>query len=181
MATNNLEGLSDLQRRNLAAMRIKRAQIRNQFGNNIQIADTDEQVLQATGPMAIPASALMTDKQIVIRMANVLEHLDGSKELVSDKTDQRLAANLEDVLDALESTADIMEDQLKGPGRTAKKAAAEFVVPAGYRLVKIEDENQKPAPEPVAELPIVRGNDLGVAVPKESKLSDKEALDELLA
>ena len=166
--------LTDLQRRNLAAIRIKRAQMRNQFGNNIQIVDTDEEVLRATGPMAIPASAIMTDKQIVIKMDNIIEHLDGSQELVSEKNNQPLASNLEDVLSSLENTANIMEEQLRGASKPRAKKATDFVIPEGYKLVRIDEEE--------TAAPAVTGfNDIGIAVPKESKLSDKEALDELLA
>ena len=170
--------LTDLQRRNMAALRIKRAQIRNQFGNKIQIVDTDEQVLARTAPMAIPASAIMTDKQIVIRMDNVLELPDGSTSFVSDRKHQKLADNLEDVTDALEYTADLMEQQTK---RTRpRQTAPEFVVPAGYKLVKIEEEAPVVAEQRPVELP--RMNDIGIAVPRESsKMSDKEALDALLA
>lgn len=169
------EMLTDLQRRNMAALRIKRAQIRNQFGNKIQIMDTDNEVLARTAPMAIPASAIMTDKQIVIRMDNVLERPDGSISFVSDRKHQKLADNLEDVTDALEYTADLMEQQTKRSKQ--RTATPEFVVPAGYKLVKVEETDTA-----AYEAPVAGFNDIGIAVPKEAtKLSDKEALDALLA
>ena len=175
---NVTEPLTDLQRRNLAAIRIKRAQMKNQFGNRIQIVDTDEQVLSHTDPIAIPASAIMTDKQIVIRMDNIIEHPDGSRRLVADKHNQPLADNLEDVTDALEYTATLMEEQTKRSQRKVADKPAEFVVPAGYKLVKIEDDADV-AEEPAAVTSAF--NDIGIAIPKDSRISDKEALDELLA
>lgn len=177
----DMSNLSDLQRRNLAAIRIKRAQMRNQFGKHIQIVDTDDEVLARNEPIAIPASALMTDKQIVIRMDNILERPNGSLELISDKRNQPLADNLEDVLTALEYTADMMEAQTKRDTKERLVAQQEFVVPEGYKLVKIEDDPKAEGVQELPEIPAISANDLGVQIPRESKLSDKEALDELLA
>ena len=178
MANINVSELTDLQRRNLAAIRIKRAQMKNQFGKHIQIVDTDEQVLSRNEPIAIPASALMTDKQLVIRMDNILERPNGALELIADKRNQPLADNLEDVLTALEYTADMMEAQTKRDAKGRVVSRTEFVVPEGYKLVKIEEES--PVAQSIPDIPVI-SNDLGVMVPKEVKLSDKEALDELLA
>lgn len=71
-----------------------------------------------------------------------------------------------------------MEDQIRGTAKRKVKAAEQFVVPEGYKLVPIEaEEVAEENPDGVAP----SFNDIGIAVPKESKLSDKEALDELLA
>lgn len=178
----NTERLTDLQRRNLAAIRIKRAQMRTMHGDNIQIVDTDDEVLRRRGPMAVPASALIADKQITIVMDNILEKLDGTTEVVSTKDQQRGRANTEDVIVALERTADIYEQQLAAKERkyTAKPVANKFEVPAGYKLVPIEEEANPvaaAAPGEVFEMP-----QLGVSVPREPvKRSDAEVLDELLA
>ena len=119
-------------------------------------------------------------------MDNILEHLDGSREVIADKSHQPMASNIEDVITALEFTANSMEEQMRGTAKRKVKAPEQFVVPEGYKLVPIEAEGVAGEEELTANTYNTYNtspsfNDIGIAVPKESKLSDKEALDELLA
>lgn len=173
--------LTDIQRRNLACMRIKNALVKQQYGNGIEISTPLDEVLSATGPCAIPMAAINTDKQLSIFMDGIREELDGTVVELYDKEAPEIAGNVESLTAALERTADFLEKAIaqRNSRPTSKKA---FKVPEGYKLVKIEDDEKVADPDPIDE--VVAANDIGNSVPRATdnspKASDPVDKDEVI-
>lgn len=136
--------LTDIQRRNLASIRIKNALIRRQYGDGITISNPLEDVLAQTGPCALPIGAINTNKQLSIYLDGLREELDGTVTELYDKESPDIADGVISLTEALEATADLLErstDQhIRNKNR--KASAAKYNVPKGYKLVKIEDDEE---------------------------------------
>lgn len=178
--------LSDIQRRNLAVVRIKQALLRRRYGDGIVIATSLDDVLAETGPCAIPLDAINTNKILSIYMDDIREDARGRKVKVRDKARANVADDVESLTEALERTADILEGKLDVDNFV--EDVEDFEVPAGYKLVKIEDEgDQNKVEDTVEETEQVETADLGRAIPAEAKqpastgkLSEAEAFSQLL-
>ena len=165
-------GLTDIQRRNLASMRIKNALVKRQYGNGIEIITPLDEVLSATGPCAIPTGAIATDKQLSIFLDGLREELDGTVVELYDKSAPVIADGVESITVALERTADYLENAIAQ--RNSKPAAQKaFKVPKGYKLVKIEDDEETVDPTPE----VVATNDIGVSVPRDTEAVKDKPVD----
>lgn len=155
--------LSDLQRRNLAALQLKQYEIKQQYGDRIQIINPIEEVLSSTRPLTIPLGALDPGKQVSIFMEELCEYPDGSVGLVHERGEMPMSSEISDITKALEAKVD--EYRMLDEMRTSRKRKkTEFTVPEGYKLVKIEDD--EPATVAEASQPIT--DSIGVAISKKS-------------
>lgn len=178
--------LTDIQRRNLACMRIKNALVKRQYGSGIEIITPLEEVLSATGPCTIPMAAINTDKQLSIFMDGIKEELDGTIVELYDKENPEIAGNVESLTAALERTADFLEKAIAQ--RNSKPASKKaFKVPKGYKLVKIEDDIEDTDAECMADEAdtAVAANDIGSPVlpsrdEKPTAIDKDEAIRSLL-
>lgn len=167
--------LTDIQRRNLACMRIKNALVQQQYGSGIEIITPIEDVLSATGPCTIPMSAINTDKQLSIFMDGIREELDGTVVELYDKEAPEIASGVESLTAALERTADFLEQSISR--RNSKPAAGKksFKIPKGYKLVKIEDDEEQP--EDIESDGEVATNNIGSSVPKAKEAKPEMTVD----
>lgn len=175
--------LTDLQRRNLAAWKLKQFEIKQQYGDKVQIVNTLDEILSMKHPLTVPVSAINTDKQLSIIMEELREDPDGTVSLVHERGDMPVANTVSDVTAALERQVELWEEIERA--RNVKKRKNDFVVPKGYKLVKIDEEEQVSESTKVAA-DILTGaaevkNSIGVSIPKEQPaMSRDEAAKALL-
>lgn len=169
--------LTDLQRRNLAAWRLKQFEIKQQYGDKVQIVNSLDDVLKMTHPLTIPTGAINTDRQLSIMMEELRETPDGVVTLVHERGEAPIASTVSDVTLELERQVDLWE-QIEAARTARKYKREEFVVPKGYKLVKIEDETPSPNVSKAADILVgeieVKDN-MGVPVPQPADKLSKEA------
>lgn len=134
----DMSKLTPLQRRNIAALEIKKEQLKHRFGTGITIITTMDELLRETGPMAIPVSQLETTKPVSIRCREIIEDIDGGKRN-NGKT--VLPDDVEDLQQVLDNTVASIRARNEERNR---RLVEEFEVPQGYKLVKIDEEDPTP-------------------------------------
>ena len=174
--------LSDMQRRNLAAWQLKQYELRQQYGDRIRIVNPIDEVLSSTRPITIPLSALDPGKQVSIMLEEMREDPDGSVTLVHERGEMPIASNISDITLALEAKVDEYRE-LEEMRSMRKRKKSEFQVPAGYKLVKIEEDAPVSAPEAEPTVSETVSKDtIGVAISSEAndELSETAAIKKLL-
>lgn len=180
--------LTDLQRRNAAAWMLKQYEIKQQFGDKVQIVDSLEDVLRMSHPLTVPVSAIDTDKQLSIIMEEMREYPDGTVSLIHERGSAPVASTVSDVTLELERQVAVWQ-QIEQARSKKRHKTSEFRIPEGYKLVKVDDnEPVSAATKVVAD--ILTGTDnmaeakdtIGVAIPndQETKMSRSEAAKALL-
>ena len=184
--------LTDLQRRNLAAWKIKQYELEQQHGDKIEIADSAEDVLRMRYPLAIPLSSLSTGKQVSIMMDELREEVNGDVKVVHTKDQFAENSAISDVTRELEEQVELYErlkqarlnrgrapKQLPKNGKVVVVDGVEYVIPEGYDVVKPEQTVSKAAVNILADEPAAPiSNALGT--PIQESCSRKEVLKSLL-
>lgn len=167
----DLDDLTRIQQQNLLGFRIRKLRTEQAHGDKVTLVDSESDVLARTQPMAIPMADLETNKQVVMKFDSEREYPDGRRELVYTSDEQPLPESTEDIIDALKRTLSQLEASTKiKRGKKRQKPAATFEVPAGYKLVPIEDK----APAAVSEAK------LGTAVARDEEPAGEDKIDQLL-
>lgn len=182
--------LTDLQRRNLAAWKIKQYELEQQHGDKIEISDTAEDVLRMRYPLAIPLSSLGTKKQVTIMLDDLREEVNGDVKVMRSKEQFAANSNISDVTKELEEQVELYEQlkqarQNKGRGRKEVPAngkvvvvdGVEYVIPEGYEVVKPSNTVGSKAADILSE-PVANPEALGT--PVQDKSSRKAVLKNLL-
>lgn len=171
--------LSDLQRRNLAAWQLKQYEIKQQYGDRIQISNPVEEILSMTRPLTIPIGSLDADKQVTIMMEELREDPDGTVSLIHERGEMPMAPTVSNITLALEAKVDEYKElELMRTQRKRKKAEG-FQVPPGYKLVKIDEYKEAGTPAGMSQDTL---NDLGISVSESVKpeIAPDEAIKRLL-
>ena len=120
----NENNLTDRQRRNLAAVRIRRELTKRKYGDMVQVVTTDEEAAANTGAAAMPIGSLGNHKPLTMRWN--MQHKGGAEERMEDSkvyddltealidTEKRLLGqkvdkNAEPVSDVITDAADMQE------------------------------------------------------------------------
>lgn len=146
--------LTPMQKRNLEALRLKKDMLAERYGNKITILTTDEDAISLDGPLAIPVSDLVRDgdKQLIMKCAVVVEdERTGERYLKYDADETPAADDTEDVMDAIKRTIEAFEERnRKAIDRSKlpkKREDVVMAIPKGYKLVKIDEEEDTIIPE----------------------------------
>lgn len=190
----NERRLTPMQKRNLGAFQLKKKLLEDQFGNKVTIINTEDDILALDGPLAIPIKDLdrTGDKRLIMKCAMIYEdERTGERYLKYDADENPVAEDTEDVLDAIRRTIEVLEDRerriIDKNALPRKKDKDDFAVPAGYKLVKIEEEDEAPAvavesvEEAIKEVaPAVEDMGTIVKPKKKAKGKSKSDIKELL-
>lgn len=186
----NERELTPMQKRNLEALRLKKQILADQYGSKVTIMTTDEEAIALDGPLAIPISELDRDgaKQLIMKCAVVVEdERTGDRYLKYDADETPVAGDTEDVMDAIKRTIEQFEERNRravDKSRLPKKREDVLMaIPRGYKLVKIDEEEDAVVPEdtPTAEeLPQAKEEtDMGKIIPAK-KASKKDSIKAML-
>lgn len=184
--------LTPVQKRNLEALHLKKDILAEQYGNKITILTTDEEAVSMDGFLAIPVSELVRDgdKQLIMKCAVVVEdERTGERYLKYDADETPAANDTEDVMDAIKRTIEAFEERnRKAIDRSKlpkKREEVVMTIPKGYKLVKIDAEEDTIIPDTAeASTPVAEEADMGKILPSKKsakKDSIKAMLMELLS
>ena len=180
--------LTPMQKRNLGAFQLKKKLLEDQFGNKVTIINTEDDILALDGPLAIPIKDLdrTGDKRLIMKCAMIYEdERTGERYLKYDADENPVAEDTEDVLDAIRRTIDVLEERerriIDKNTLPRKKDPEAFAVPAGYKLVKIEEEEAPSVEVETVEEAIKEAapiaEDMGTIVKPKKKAKGKSKAD----
>lgn len=178
--------LTPMQQRNVEALHLKKQMLADQYGNKITIMTTDEEALALDGPLAIPVSELVRDgdKQLIMKCAVVVEdERTGERYLKYEADETPTADDTEDVMDAIKRTIEHYEernrkaiDKSKLP---KKREEVVMAIPKGYKLVKIDDEEDAVVPEQPTKV-ISEDEELGTIIPEKKSTKRNKTMAKLM-
>ena len=179
--------LTPVQKRNLEALHLKKDILAEQYGNKITILTTDEEAVSMDGFLAIPVSELVRDgdKQLIMKCAVVVEdERTGERYLKYDADETPAANDTEEVMDAIKRTIEAFEERnRKAIDRSKlpkKREEVVMAIPKGYKLVKIDEEEDTIIPDTAeATTPVEEEADMGKILPSK-KSAKKDSIKAML-